>query len=352
MPRAVLQSFVPTAYNRSAAGSVRQMVSGSSRSLWLADWSDEEHAAFLSAAPGAQVLRVVPLGTSVAGRRHRLRSYPAYVALAARGCRAARRGGVLVAWQPLAGALALLAPRPWRPPVVLLNPILSEPGTAAAGSLRQRAVLVGARRASAVVVYTVQGLEDAQALGLDPDRLHHVPLGVAGSTGEPGPVDGQGRLLALGRDHRDWEVLAEASRRSGLPVDVAGPDRVPAPLRLVQPGTRAELASLLRSARAVVVPLRDGTRQAGTLAVLDALAAGRPVVATSGPGTVDYVGEAGTLVPPGDAAALAQALAATCDDVTLRRWAAGAAAASAQAGLPAFVRRVEELVSRVSGDAP
>lgn len=321
------------------------MASPRENSLWLVDWSDEEQAAFCAAAPGARVLRSVPLGTSVGGRLHRLRSYPAYGGLALRGRRAARVDDVLVAWQPLAGAVAVLARPRARPLVVLLNPILSAPGTPGARSLRQRALLVGVRCADRVVVYTGQGLHDARELGVDIARLRVVPLGVATALQEVGDVSMTGALLALGRDHRDWDVLAEASRRTGLAVDVAGPDRVPAPLRLVRPQGRAGLAPLLRSARAVVVPLRDGSRQAGTLAVLDALAAGRPVVATSGPGTVDYLPDGcGVLVPPGDPAAMAAALAATREPATLRSWAAGARAASSEVDLGSFVGRVEDVV--------
>ncbi len=69
-----------------------------------------------------------------------------------------------------------------------------------------------------------------------------------------------------------------------------------------------EVVALLRSARAVVVP--SVWADPCPTVVLEAMAAGRPVVAAASGGIVDMVidGQTGYLVPPGDAAALAGAL--------------------------------------------
>lgn len=53
--------------------------------------------------------------------------------------------------------------------------------------------------------------------------------------------------------------------------------------------------------------------------VLEAMACGRPVVATTVGGVAEEVGDAGELVPPGDAAALASALARLLENDDLRR---------------------------------
>lgn len=313
------------------------------RQVWLADWSDEEQEQFVTGAAeagvaGAVVLRSAPLGQSVGSRLHRLRSWPAYAGLAWRGRRQAGPEDVLVAWQPLAGALALL-PGGRRRAVVVLNPILHAGST----SPRQRAVVRLLRRADRVVLYSSQGREDAVALGLPRERTVVVPLGVQPRP-DLAPPRPDGLVLAAGRDHRDWEVLAEASRLSGVEVQVAGPDRVPDPLRLLRPADRQAFADLVAGSRAVVVPLRDATRQAGTLAVLDALAAGRPVLATDGPGTRDYVtGACGRLVPAGDARALADALLQTQDEGTVGAWAQGAREAAQGLSMAAFVARVQEV---------
>lgn len=75
-----------------------------------------------------------------------------------------------------------------------------------------------------------------------------------------------------------------------------------------------EVLALFRSARAVAVP--SVWSDPCPTVVLEAMAAGRPVVAAASGGIVDMVvdGRTGLLVPPGDAAALADAL-----DVILRQ---------------------------------
>ncbi len=71
---------------------------------------------------------------------------------------------------------------------------------------------------------------------------------------------------------------------------------------------------LVRSARVVVVP--SIVLDACPTVVLEAMAAGRPVVASSTGGIVDLVedGVTGTLVAPGDAVALADALTSMIED--------------------------------------
>jgi glycogen synthase len=71
---------------------------------------------------------------------------------------------------------------------------------------------------------------------------------------------------------------------------------------------------LVRSASMVIVP--SIVLDACPTVVLEAMAAGRPVIASSSGGIVDLVGDGqtGILVPPGDASALAKALASVIAD--------------------------------------
>jgi glycosyltransferase involved in cell wall biosynthesis len=72
-------------------------------------------------------------------------------------------------------------------------------------------------------------------------------------------------------------------------------------------GYRKDVALILAASDVFALPsLWEGMSNA----VLEAMAAGKPVVATAVDGAVDQVlpGESGLLVPPGDADALAQAL--------------------------------------------
>lgn len=83
-------------------------------------------------------------------------------------------------------------------------------------------------------------------------------------------------------------------------------------------GNRADIPAVLAAADAFVLPsLWEGL----PMALLEAMAAGLPVVATSVSGTRQVVedGRTGVLVPPGDEAALATALSRVAGDAELRR---------------------------------
>jgi glycosyltransferase involved in cell wall biosynthesis len=89
------------------------------------------------------------------------------------------------------------------------------------------------------------------------------------------------------------------------------------------------------------------------VSVLEAMAAELPVVASRVGGLAELVvdGETGILVPPGDEAALAQALGRLVDDRELRRTlgTAGRARAESSFGLSAFRRAHLELYDRQLG---
>ena len=77
----------------------------------------------------------------------------------------------------------------------------------------------------------------------------------------------------------------------------------------------AELAALVASARVLVHAARS---EGFGYPPLEAMAAGVPAVVSSAASLPEVVGDAALLVPPGDAAALAAALARALDDDALR----------------------------------
>lgn len=93
-----------------------------------------------------------------------------------------------------------------------------------------------------------------------------------------------------------------------------------APVRLL--GRRSDVADLLAAAAVVVLPSRWEAR---SLVAQEAMAAGRPLVATAVGGLPDLVGSAAVLVPYGDVSALADGVAGLLDDPD-RAQALGAAA--------------------------
>jgi glycosyltransferase involved in cell wall biosynthesis len=77
----------------------------------------------------------------------------------------------------------------------------------------------------------------------------------------------------------------------------------------------------MRSARLVVLALEDTILPSGPLILLDAMAMGKPVVASNVNGTRDYVdhGRTGILVPPSQPEVLADAIERVMTDPSLRR---------------------------------
>jgi L-malate glycosyltransferase len=79
-------------------------------------------------------------------------------------------------------------------------------------------------------------------------------------------------------------------------------------------GTRTDIEPLLARAQVVALPsLHEGMSNA----VMEAMAAGRPVVATDVGGTVELLSGRGVLVPPSDDAALAEGIGSVLRDAAL-----------------------------------
>ncbi|HRT05049.1 MAG TPA: glycosyltransferase family 4 protein [Kiritimatiellia bacterium] len=155
----------------------------------------------------------------------------------------------------------------------------------------------------------------ARRFGLPEDRLRFVPMHT--TIAEPQAVaENDGSVLSIGRTLRDLDALVAAARRVAAPfVVVAGaadrlPEPLPANVRVLRDVPLAESHALLRRAAVVAIPLLPAERSTGQVVLFEAMALGKPVVATRAVGTVDYVrdGENGLLVAPGDPAALADAI--------------------------------------------
>jgi glycosyltransferase involved in cell wall biosynthesis len=166
---------------------------------------------------------------------------------------------------------------------------------------------------------------------------------------ELGLADGRPLVLAVGRLHpqKGHDVLLDAAAGwaadARLPVPplvaVAGDGPLAArlarqvaarrlPVRLL--GRRDDVADLLAAADVVVLPSRWEAR---SLAAQEALRAGRPLVATRTGGLPALLGDGAVLVPPGDAAALRDAVAALLADPA-RQAALAAAGRRRAAGWP------------------
>jgi colanic acid/amylovoran biosynthesis glycosyltransferase len=188
-----------------------------------------------------------------------------------------------------------------------------------------------------------------------------------GPVGETRPL----RILSIGTLHevKGQAHLVEACRRltaRGVPVECTfvgdGPDRAALEARVADAGltgrvrfsgqrTRAELVELLRRADVLAapsVPTRGGKREGIPVVLMEAMAAGLPVVASRLSGIPELVadGESGLLVPPGDPDALAAALARLAADPALRSRLGQAARARVAADFDVS-RNARRLVARI-----
>lgn len=145
----------------------------------------------------------------------------------------------------------------------------------------------------------------------------------------PAPEAGPLRALFVGRDVPKkgldlllaaWEQLqGEGGLPEGSRLDLVGPDRGELPPGIHAHGLRPPnvVQSFMGGADLVLLPCRrapDGDLDGVPVVLMEALAAGRPVVSTAVSGVPELVDEAvGWLVPPDDVAALAAAIRAALD---------------------------------------
>jgi glycosyltransferase involved in cell wall biosynthesis len=171
------------------------------------------------------------------------------------------------------------------------------------------------RRARVVVCASKALAEDARALGAREVRVIESAVAVPETVGEP---DEPPHLLYVGRLSEEKGVRELADAAHGLPLHVVGDGPLrplfPDAVGFVPPG---ELGPWYERAAVVVVPSR---REGYGMVAREAMAHGRPVVATAVGGLVDAVedGVTGVLVPPGDVAGLRAALERLLADPALR----------------------------------
>ena len=123
-------------------------------------------------------------------------------------------------------------------------------------------------------------------------------------------------VFAAGRTSRDWRTLAEAARGLDASFVVvcsqadAAAVPFPANVTVMTEVPYARYRELLEGARVVLVPLEPHVYSSGQVVILEAMALGKPLITARVLGTEDYVEDNvdGMLVPPGDAAALRQAI--------------------------------------------
>lgn len=172
-------------------------------------------------------------------------------------------------------------------------------------------VLEAARRVVAVSAFTASELHEI--LRVPMEKISVVPNAADPAFAEPGPAAAGDYVLAVGtlEPRKNLHRIAEAARLASVPLRIVGGSgwggvTVPDGAELVTAWTPAELAPLYRGARCLVyASLYEGFG----IPILEAMAAGTPVVTSRGGATEETAGGAAVLVDPLDPQAIAAGIA-------------------------------------------
>jgi len=155
----------------------------------------------------------------------------------------------------------------------------------------------------------------ASRFGISKNKLRFVPMHTTIADPEASP-ENEGFVLSVGRTFRDLDTLLQAAPEFGAPlVLILGktdslPSHLPNSVQVLRDIPLEEVHAQMRRAAVVVIPLLPAERSTGQVVLFEAMALGKPVVATRVTGTADYIrnGENGVFVAPGDAPELARAV--------------------------------------------
>jgi glycosyltransferase involved in cell wall biosynthesis len=239
--------------------------------------------------------------------------------------RGRRESDVSVCWDERSGVPASLRSRlPGEPPAVTGTLWATEPN--GLGATARHIATAGFRRAASIWANTDAQLDVLRSWGIPPRQLNRLLMGVDSDFWQAADtLPETGLVVGAGNDrHRDHEALVRAlvdvsRRRADVRLELVTRQAVEVPRELgrrIHHLSHPELRELYGRAAVVVVALKPNLHLSGSTVILEAMACGRPVVATATTGVQDYVrdGETGLIVPSGDEAALAAAVEALLDD--------------------------------------
>jgi glycosyltransferase involved in cell wall biosynthesis len=227
------------------------------------------------------------------------------------------------------------------------------------------------RRVDQIVARGLAEAESYRCLGLPTQKIQIIPPGVADLAilDPQSSIPGVGRFVACAgplqphKGFRDaiwaFDILQYLFNDLTLMILGSGPDQerlerfaraTGAARRVRFAGSQPNLAPLLARAEVVWVPSRA---EGGFSIALEAMALGRPVVASRLPGLAEIVadGETGFLVPSGDKIELARRTRLLLDDPDRSRTLgeAGRQRVDSYFGAADFVRRWADLFGTASG---
>lgn len=304
-------------------------------------------------AAGVEVVALPVLGLSAAARPVAAAGLGLATTRAASVVRRAAREADVVLVNGLLALPAVRLARPAAPVVWLVHDVVRRRSwravvRAAAPSV-DLALCVSRAAAAPVEALGLRTVVVPQGTAWPVDPVRPAPAGplVVGCAGLLTPWKGQAVLLeAVARLDRPDVVVElvgdtfpkDASYAAALRERASQPD-LAGRVRLVGPVD--DLLERLRDWTLLVSPSTDP--ETGPLVVFEAMSIGLPVVATAHGGPLEFVGEAGVLVPPGDVEALRAALERLLADAPARRAAGDAGRRQVAQGLVLSERLAEVL---------
>jgi glycosyltransferase involved in cell wall biosynthesis len=165
-------------------------------------------------------------------------------------------------------------------------------------------------------------------LRLPEDRVRHVWDHTDTRFFTPGPVStGKARplVVSVGLEQRDYKTLAAATHDLDVDVRISGFSKDAAAMARTFPESMPanmsrrfyawpELVQLYRDADVVVVSCHENRYAAGVQSLMEAMACGRPVIATATVGLEAYLGDPIIPIRPGDAGQMRAAIQASLAD--------------------------------------
>ena len=213
------------------------------------------------------------------------------------------------------------------PKQLVLQFMMSEPSTSLAGSVKNYIQKLAYSNVDFIFVSSSSEAEEyAQRLGIAQDRIRFLPF----HTNVVNPMmipEHKGYFFSAGRSGRDFQTLIRAVEGTNIPLVIVSDQyhakglKVPDYVNILINIPYQEYVVWLKNCRFVVVPLKKWKRSAGQVVLLEGMGYGKPVIATEGTGTIDYVqhGYNGITVPPGDPDALRDAIEEIASDAELSR---------------------------------
>jgi len=192
------------------------------------------------------------------------------------------------------------------------------------------------RRVARFLVYFRDSSIFERQLGIPRSKFHYVPFKInALELILAAPTRDEGYIFSGGRSRRDFATFFAAVGELGYPVKVVTSEEaelsphgsslqglsIPDNVQILRrDASMAFFVDCMAGARLVVIPIvKDSTTQAGIGVYLQAMALRKCVIVSSGLGVRDVLtdGQA-IIVPPGDSAALRQAIQQVWQDAAVR----------------------------------